>query len=192
MTEDPHKPQHSESEPGERRMSISFEQNSEEESRGSDSPQSLDLPLLVREDDEEEDELLLFPQFDDSEMEMDEQDYYIPHDQKPLSPGRVILLLSAPSLRLGAFAIPYIISSNLTVSILCLLIASLLALFVRHLWVILAYYVRKVTVEDILLELLFKFGISRRWRWCTKSLVRFGGVLFRSILLTVYVRCKLK
>jgi hypothetical protein len=171
-----------------RRTSISFAPHSPTPS--SDSSRSVNSPLLIREDEDEEDDPLLFPQFDDSDAESEEHDYYIPHDQRPLSPGRVVLLLTAPSLRLGAFALPSVLHFNLAISIPCLLVSAMLSLFVRHLWVMLAHYVRKVTVEDIVSELTVKFGVGRRWRKVTKTLVRTAGSTFRVILLMFYIRCE--
>ena len=177
--------------PVQRRTSISFEPRSDSPSQGSSRSASLNSPLLVREDDDDEQQQQLqFPQFDDLDGESDDYDYYIPHDQPPLSPGKVIILLLAPNLRLGAFALPYITSSNLAVSVPCLVIASFLALFVRHLWILLAHYVRKVTVEDITLELFSKLGASRRWRGSIKNTVRSFGLVFRALMLIFYIRCE--
>lgn len=178
--------QEREQEPVRRNASISF--TTPPSSQGSSSPKSLNSPLLVREDEDEDDQLLLFPQFDDSDAETDEYDYYIPHDQRPLSPSRVIILLLAPSLRLGVFVLPNVASARLIVSIPCLILSSVLALFVRHLWVLLAHYVRKVTVEDAFCELLSRFGANRRWRGVAKGVVRTGGILLRALLVTLYIR----
>lgn len=129
----------------------------------------------------------MFTQFSDEEAEEDEEDYYIPHDQRPLSPSRVILFLLAPSLRLGALLLPSVASTSLVVSVPCLVFAAVLAALVRHLWLLLAHYVRRVSVEDVLCEALARVRSTRRWKNFIRALVRSLGVLLRSLLVTIYL-----
>ncbi|KAI6137857.1 hypothetical protein EDD17DRAFT_1714402 [Pisolithus thermaeus] len=129
---------------------------------------------LGSDDDESDDER-------DSQLEI--QRLPIPH----LDSALVFLYLLSPYLRLGAL---YITDGTEPISLwhglLTLIFASSLSAFCRHLWFMLSRYLRKFTLEDILIEAFVRGrGQGRRHSFARTSIVC-AIALFRVLLVAMY------
>jgi len=107
----------------------------------------------------------------------------------PLPASFVFLYLLSPYLKLGALYISDG-TASLWHGLITLILAASLSAFCRHLWFMLGRYLRKVTLDDILIEAF----VRGRGRGCKHSLSRsiISGViaLFRILLAAFYMRGK--
>ncbi|KZT36653.1 hypothetical protein SISSUDRAFT_1130220 [Sistotremastrum suecicum HHB10207 ss-3] len=162
----------------------------------SPSPNSASRLILVQEDDEFRDSPSSVPQFEEDSDEDDDDDdgrsshddHFISQDHRPLSPLRTLLYLIAPALRLGAFLLPFLSSTRLAITLPCLLVSVLLTALVRHIWLLLARYVKRATVEEVCSEALAKMSNSPGWRGFIKVLIRVGGTALAFLISLVYLR----
>ncbi|KIM63390.1 hypothetical protein SCLCIDRAFT_1214283 [Scleroderma citrinum Foug A] len=120
---------------------------------------------------------------DERDPQLDIQRLNIP----PLPASVVFLYLLSPYLKLGALYISDG-AASLWHGLITLILAASLSAFCRHLWFMLGRYLRKVTLDDILIEAF----IRGRGRGCNHSLSRaiISGVivLFRILLAAFYMR----
>lgn len=104
-----------------------------------------------------------------------------------LSPSIVFGYFLSPCLKLGAMLI---LSSQtpLKMSLPTLLIFSFLSVFARQIWFLLARYLRKSDVGDIVAEALAKGRNMEGRRSAIKSFTRSGSAVVRTLLCTVYLK----
>lgn len=162
----------------------------------SPSPNSASRLILVQENDDFRDSPSSYPQFeedsddddDDEDGRSSQDDHLVNQDHRPLSPLKTLLYLIAPALRLGAFLLPFLSSSSLAITLPCILVSVLLTSLIRQLWLLLARYVKRATVEEVCCEALGKMSNSPRWRGFVKILIRVGGIALVFLISLVYLR----
>ncbi|KAI6039347.1 hypothetical protein EDC04DRAFT_2686364, partial [Pisolithus marmoratus] len=129
---------------------------------------------LESDDDESDDEC-------DSQLEI--QRLPIP----PLGSAVVFLYLLSPYLRLGAL---YITDGgdpiSLRYGLLILILAASLSAFCRHLWFMLGRYLRKFTLEDILIEAFVRGRGQGRQHSISRFVISGTTVFFRILLAALY------
>lgn len=107
----------------------------------------------------------------------------------PLGSAVVFLYLLSPYLRLGAM---YIIDGGEPISLwyglLTLIYASSLSAFCRHLWFMLGRYLRKFTLEDILIEAFVRGRGQGRQHSFARTTIACVIALFRVLLAAMYFR----
>jgi hypothetical protein len=92
----------------------------------------------------------------------------------PLSPTHVLLYLSIPYLKLGPMFLPAS-DTPLSQSIPTLLICAAFATFTRELWYLLARYLRKMDIEEVVLDVFARGSDKARRRLLLRLIVRVGG-----------------
>ena len=106
----------------------------------------------------------------------------------PLSSTSIYLYLLAPFLKLGALLIPSL-DIPLRAAAPALLLFAALSVFTRHLWYMLARYVRRTDMEEIVLE-TFARGRGREGRrMALRHVVRLSMQIMRVSLAALYLRC---
>jgi hypothetical protein len=105
----------------------------------------------------------------------------------PLSPTLVLLYLSIPYLKLGPMFLP---TSNtpLSQSIPTLLICAAFATFTRELWYLLARYLRKMDIEEVVLDVFARGSDKTGTRLLLRVIVRVGTFVMRVLLASVSLR----
>jgi hypothetical protein len=161
--------------------------------------------LLVHDDDDDDDdrdvERPLTLDFSSSDEDNDDLDdslsplYQINGKLSipPLPPFTIFMYLLSPYLKLGALLLPYY-QLPLKYGLSALLISALLAVVARHLLYLLARYLRKADLEDVVSHTFVstkKRGRrGERRRDFSKVLVRFGTAALRIFLAVVYLHGK--
>jgi hypothetical protein len=105
----------------------------------------------------------------------------------PLSPTLVLLYLFVPYLKLG----PIFLSINHTPlfrSIPTLLIWATFATLTRELWYLLARYLRKTDMEDVLLDVFARGTEKTRRRLLLRIMARLGTFVMRVLLASISLR----
>ncbi|KZT67230.1 hypothetical protein DAEQUDRAFT_812944 [Daedalea quercina L-15889] len=105
----------------------------------------------------------------------------------PLSSISVFLYLFSPFLKLGALFLPNA-GLPLKVAIPTLLFFSALAIFTRQIWYMLARYVRRADLEEIVLETFARDRRKEGRRWALRKIIRLASGAFRVLLAAIYVR----
>jgi hypothetical protein len=105
----------------------------------------------------------------------------------PLSPTLVLLYLSIPYLKLGPMFLPTS-DTSLSQSIPTLLICAAFATFTRELWYLLARYLRKMDIEEIVLDVFVRGSDKTRIRVLLRVTVRVGTSVMRVLLASVSLR----
>lgn len=107
----------------------------------------------------------------------------------PLPPALVFLYLLAPYLKLGALELR---NSELPLKygLPALLLSALASAFARQIWYMLARYLRKADLTDILLDTLAKGRGKERQRAVIRVVVRTGTATINTLLSVTYLRCK--
>jgi hypothetical protein len=105
----------------------------------------------------------------------------------PLSPTNVLLYLSIPYLKLGPMFLPTS-DTPLSQSIPTLLICAAFATFTRELWYLLARYLRKMDIEEIVLDVFARGSDKARTRLLLRVIVRVGTFVMRVLLASVSLR----
>lgn len=127
---------------------------------------------------------------DDDELA---DDFAAQHDRfnasviPPLSPILVLLYLSIPYLKLGPMFLPAS-DTPLSHSIPTLLICAAFATFTRELWYLLARYLRKMDIEEIVLDVFARGSDKMRTRLFLRAIVRVGTFVMRVLLASVSLR----
>ncbi|PPQ79937.1 hypothetical protein CVT25_003009 [Psilocybe cyanescens] len=105
----------------------------------------------------------------------------------PLPPSLVFLFLLSPFLRLGAFELPNS-QISLKYGLPALLLSALSTAFARQIWYMLARYLRKADMTDILLDTFAKGRGKDMQRTLIRGLVRFGSGTIAIGLAVTYLR----
>lgn len=126
--------------------------------------------------------------FNQSDEEEDQEEDL--HNAIPLSPTIVCLYLLSPYLKLGAFLLPTS-SLSLAYRILSLACFSLLAVFTRHMWCLLARHFKKYDTENIVLAAFASGRTKARRRAFLRVLIPVGTASSRVMLAAVYLRSQL-
>ncbi|KAI9512386.1 hypothetical protein F5148DRAFT_1162905 [Russula earlei] len=105
----------------------------------------------------------------------------------PLSPTLVLLYLSIPYLKLGPMFLPTS-DTPLSRSIPTLLICAAFAAWTRELWYLLARYLRKVDLEDVISDAFARGSNRTRTRLSLPVVVRLGTIVMRLLLASVSLR----
>jgi len=115
----------------------------------------------------------------------------------PLSPFTIFIYLLSPYLKLGALLLPYF-QLPFRYGLSSLLVSAVLAIVARHLLYLLARYLRKGDLEDVVASAFIstkKHGKTRERRKegrreFLKFSVRFGTATLRILVAAVYLRGK--
>ena len=105
----------------------------------------------------------------------------------PLSPTLILLYLSIPYLKLGPMFLPTS-DTPLSHSIPTLLICALFATFTRELWYLLARYLRKMDIEEVVLDVFARGSDKTHTRHLLRTIVRVGTFTMRVLLASVSLR----
>ena len=105
----------------------------------------------------------------------------------PLSPTHVLLYLFIPYLKLGPMFLPTS-DTPLSHSIPTLVICAAFATFTRELWYLLARYLRKIDIEEVVLDVFARGSDKGRTRLLLRVGVRVGTFVMRVLLASVSLR----
>ncbi|KAL0960967.1 hypothetical protein HGRIS_005964 [Hohenbuehelia grisea] len=106
---------------------------------------------------------------------------------QPLAPSVVFIYLLSPFLKHGAMLLPDF-GLPLKYAIPPLLLFAVLSAFVRQIWYMLARYLRKVDIEDIVLDMVARGRGYERRRQFGRSIIRASTGGLRILLAIVYMR----
>ncbi|KAI0784770.1 hypothetical protein C8Q75DRAFT_777550 [Abortiporus biennis] len=165
--------------------------------------------LILVHDNEEQDE----PEIHDAEMfeftsHSDDEDELQEHEDEiqlerlrssavpPMSSASIFLYLLTPLLKLGAILIVDesgdgtggVAGVSLKTGLVALILFALLCGLSRQVWYIVARYVRKVDMEEVLLETFAKGRGREKTRSFIRSTVRFATGFLRILMAVVYLR----
>ncbi|KAI5981140.1 hypothetical protein EDD15DRAFT_2416715, partial [Pisolithus albus] len=159
------------------------------QSQGSLSGPASSSVLVLLPDTETQDPYDFGSDDDESDDEHDSQLEIQGLPMPPLGSPVVFLYLLSPYLRLGSM---YIIDGGEPISLwyglLTLICASSLSAFCRHLWFMLGRYLRKFTLEDILIEAFVRGRGQGRQHSFARSTIACAIALFRVLLAAMYFR----
>ena len=105
----------------------------------------------------------------------------------PLSSISVFLYLLSPFLKFGAILLPSV-GLPLKVAIPALLFFAVLTGFTRQIWYMLARYVRRADLEEIVLETFARDRRKEGRRLALRQLIRLLSGVFRVLMAAMYVR----
>lgn len=123
----------------------------------------------------------------DSEEDNDGVDRIQASAFAPLSSISVFLYLLSPFLKLGAILLPNV-GLPLEVVLPALLFFAALTLFTRQIWYMLARYVRRADLEEIVLETFARDRRKEGRRSALRQLVRLLSGVFRVLMAAMYIR----
>jgi hypothetical protein len=139
---------------------------------------------------------------DDDSLDGDRQDNRIERSSggpyssvPPLSTLAVFLYLLSPLLKLGALFSPAIGTKGIKLALPALFFLATLCAFTRQIWYMLARYIKRADMEEIVLQ-TFARGAGRgregerKRRWI-RLIVRFSTGLLRVLLIATYLNGKL-
>lgn len=106
----------------------------------------------------------------------------------PLSSVSVFLYLLAPYLKLGALLVPEAGVLGKT-GVLSIVVFAVLSAFTRQIWYMLARYVRRADLEEIVLETFARGRGKERRRSVLRQFVRFFVGALRVSTAALYLRC---
>ncbi|KAJ7021624.1 hypothetical protein C8F04DRAFT_1313716 [Mycena alexandri] len=142
--------------------------------------------ILVHDDDDEPSSPFDFP--DEDEDVPDSPEFEIRRAYSPpMAPSLVFLYLLSPYLKLGALFLPNT-QLPLKFGIPPLLIFAVLSAFSRQIWYMLARYMRKADLEDIVLDAFARGRGRERQRTWLRTIVRGGTGLLRVLVAFIYLR----
>ncbi|KAF9011145.1 hypothetical protein BDQ17DRAFT_1387605 [Cyathus striatus] len=125
--------------------------------------------------------------FDFSDDEDDVDDDIRKASIPPLPPSLVFLYLLTPYLKLGAMFMPYT-ELPLQYGLPALLGFAAMSAFARQLWYLLARYLRKADMEEVICDTFAKGRGKEKRRELLRSLVRGGTGSISVLLATTYLR----
>lgn len=131
------------------------------------------------EDDRDDDDELVSPMFEVRKSAV----------FPPLPPSVVFLYLLVPYLRLGALNLPYS-ELPLKYGLPSLLLLALASAFARQIWYMLARYLRKANMADVLLDTFARGRGKERQREVIRNVVRAATGVVSTLLSVIYLRCK--
>ena len=171
---------------------------SSESSSDDDAPllSALDssAPLILLHDSEESN--IPFDFTDDEESDRESSDLVSPvFDMRkstvfpPLHPPLVFLYLLAPYLKLGALDL---LNSRLPLKygILTLFTSALASVYSRQIWYMLARYLRKADLTEVVLDTFARGRAKEHRRMVLRGLVRAGTSILLILIAVTYLRCK--
>ena len=146
------------------------------------------LIVLIPDDEDDIDTPFYFSDGDEEESEYDHvQLDWLASSATPLSTPLVHLYLVSPFLGLGAMFIP---DGNAprswTIAATCVFI--FLSTFARYVWYLLARYLRKIHLEDIIAHAFAKGRTKERLRVNLRTVVRIGDWVSKVLLAVTYLR----
>jgi hypothetical protein len=145
--------------------------------------------ILVHDDEEPSSPFAFdFPEDDEDVPESPEFEIRRPFCP-PMAPSLVFLYLLSPYLKLGALFLPNT-QLPLKYGIPPLFIFAVLAAFSRQIWYMLARYMRKADLEDIILDAFARGRGRERQRAWLRAIVRGGTGSLRVLLAVIYLRGK--
>ncbi|KAJ7128229.1 hypothetical protein C8R43DRAFT_1027477 [Mycena crocata] len=142
--------------------------------------------ILVHDDEEELLSPFDFPDDEENVPESPEFEIRRPFCP-PMAPSLVFLYLLSPYLKLGALFLPNT-QLPLKYGIPPLAIFAVLSAFSRQIWYMLARYMRKADLEDIILDAFTRGRGKERQRGWLRSIVRGGTGMLRVLLSVIYLR----
>ncbi|KAJ7132958.1 hypothetical protein C8R46DRAFT_1181198 [Mycena filopes] len=144
--------------------------------------------LILVHDDDEPSSPFGFDFPDDDEQVPDSPDFEIRRAYSPpMAPSLVFLYLLSPYLKLGALFLPNT-QLPLKYGIPPLIIFAVLSAFSRQIWYMLARYMRKADLEDIVLDAFARGRGRERQRTWLRTIVRGGTGLLRVLVAFIYLR----
>lgn len=129
------------------------------------------------EDDQGDDEQLVSPMFEVRKSAV----------FPPLPPSLVFLYLLVPYLRLGALNLPYS-QLPLKYGLPALLLLALASVYARQIWYMLARYLRKANMADVLLDTFARGRGKERQRDIIRAVVRVATGVVSTLLSVIYLR----
>ncbi|KAJ6585239.1 hypothetical protein B0H19DRAFT_1250109 [Mycena capillaripes] len=142
--------------------------------------------ILVHDDGEEPSSPFDFP--DDDEDLPESPEFEIRRTfSPPMAPSLVFLYLLSPYLKLGALFLPNT-QLPLKYGIPPLIIFAVLSAFSRQIWYMLARYMRKADLEDIILDAFARGRGRERQRSWLRAIVRGGTGMLRVLVAFIYLR----
>lgn len=140
-----------------------------------DDEDDIDTPFYFSDGDEEEDE------YDAAQLD------WLASSATPLFTAPVYLYLLSPFLGLGAMFIPDGNASRpWTIAAICIFVT--LSTFSRYIWYLLARYLRKIYLEDIVADAFAKGRTKERLRAKLRTVVRVGDWVSKVLLAAIYLR----
>jgi len=140
-----------------------------------DDENDIDAPFYLSDGDEEDAE------YDAAQLD------WLASSATPLSTILVYLYLVSPFLGLGAMFIP---DGNMShpwmIAAVCVFIV--LSTFARYVWYLLARYLRKIHLEDIVADAFAKGRTKERLRVKLHAAVRVGDWVLKVLLATLFLR----
>ncbi|OBZ68807.1 hypothetical protein A0H81_11193 [Grifola frondosa] len=128
-----------------------------------------------------------FSSDDEAEGDSDQLERLRSSSIPPLSSISVFLYLLAPFLKLGALLVPDG-GLPLKISIPALVFFAALSAFSRQIWYMLARYVRRAELEEIVLETFARGRGKETRRWALRHVVRIAIGIMRVMLAALYMR----
>jgi hypothetical protein len=107
----------------------------------------------------------------------------------PLPPSAIFLYLLSPYLKLGAMFLPNL-DLPVKYAIPVLFFFAILSAFARQIWYLMARYLRKADIEDVILETVARGRGKERRREVLRVSIRCTTTAMRVMLATVYMRGK--
>lgn len=119
----------------------------------------------------------------------DDEDFFFGRSQsEALSPIAAFAYLLGPYLKLGAMLLPNTLLP-LRLGLPALLVFAVLSVFARQIWYMLARYLRKGDMEDVIVSVFSKERRSEQWvRDMLRMFVGVGTGSLRVLLATIYFR----
>lgn len=140
-----------------------------------DDEDDIDAPFYFSDGDEEDDE------YDAAQLD------WLASSATPLFTPFVYLYLVSPFLGLGAMFIPdENVSRPWMIVAICVFIT--LSTFARYLWYLLARYLRKIHLEDIVADAFAKGRTKEALRAKLRAVVRVGDWVSKVLLAAIYLR----
>ncbi|TDL23251.1 hypothetical protein BD410DRAFT_897704 [Rickenella mellea] len=143
--------------------------------------------ILVHDDDDVEDQSIPLSLSDDEENVSYQLEVNTAPSVTPLSLPLIFLYFFSPCLKLGAMLILRG-QFTLKIGIPALLLFAFLSVFARQILFLLARYVRKADLPDIIAEALARGPRREKQRRIVRSVVRCGSGILRVVLGAVYFR----
>jgi hypothetical protein len=107
----------------------------------------------------------------------------------PLSPSAIFLYLLSPYLKLGTMFLPDL-DLPVKYAIPVLFFFAILSAFARQIWYLMARYLRKADIEDVILETFARGRAKERRREVLRLSIRCMTTAMRVMLATIYMRGK--
>jgi hypothetical protein len=105
----------------------------------------------------------------------------------PLPPSAVFIYLLSPYLKLGALLLPNA-DNPLKYGITALAFFAILSAFVRQIWYMMGRYLKKVDMEEVILDAFARGRGRESRREVLRAVVRSGTAFLRISLAAVYLR----